>query len=262
MQRTIHVEGANLTGNITASLAEGEPALFQLSTATLPATGGELTITCLPGAASGDMHGCYLYLRGRDSNTSQQVEKRVTIKVEVLSLNLQGAGTQPDPYTCQDVILLAANEGTVWTETYYWVTGYVIGGVKRYQEMYDGISMTDTLSLVLAATPGETDATKYVTVQISGNARAALNVKDNPELVGQQIKVQGLLLNNNANPLYLGKPGVRDVRTDAQYERPAKGTTAVPCIMTNARSRKILRDGQIYILRGDQIYTMTGQEVK
>ena len=262
MQRTLHVEGANLTGNITASLAEGEPALFQLSTATLPATGGELTITCLPGAASGDMHGCYLYLRGRDSNTSQQVEKRVTIKVEVLSLNLQGAGTQPDPYTCQDVILLAANEGTVWTETYYWVTGYVIGGVKRYQDMYDGISMTDTLSLVLAANPGETDATKYVTVQISGNARAALNVKDNPELVGQQIKVQGLLLNNNANPLYLGKPGVRDVRTDAQYERPAKGTTAVPFIMTNARSRKILRDGQIFILRGDQIYTMTGQEVK
>ena len=262
MQRTIHVEGANLTGNITASLAEGEPALFQLSTATLPATGGELTITCLPGAASGDMHGCYLYLRGTDSNTSQQVEKRVTVKVEVLSLNLQGAGTKPDPYTCQDVILLAANEGTVWTETYYWVTGYVIGGVQRYQDMYDGISMTDTLSLALAATPNETDDSKYVTVQISGNARAALNVKDNPELIGQRIKVQGLLLNSNANPYYLGKPGVRDVRTDAQYERTPKGTTAIPFTMTNVVSRKIMRDGQIYILRGEKVFTLQGVEVK
>ena len=259
MQRVLHVEGANLSGNITATLADGEPELFQLSTATLPAEGGELTITCLEGATEGTMHGCYLYLRGTDNKTRQPVEKRVTIQLEVSSLNLQGAGTRPDPYTCPDVILLAENDGTVWTQTYYWVTGYVIGGVKRYQDTYDGISYTDDLSLVLAAIPGETDDTKYVTVQISENARAALNVKDNPELIGQQIKVQGLLLNDNANPYYLGKPGVRDVRTDAQYERPEKGVTAIPSTYTTPRACKILHNGQILILRGENIYTITGQ---
>ena len=258
MQRVLHVEGANLTGNITATLAEGEPSLFQLSTATLPAMGGELTITCLPGATAGNAHGCFLYLRGTDANTQQQVEKRIALTVEVLSLSLQGAGTRPDPYTCQDVILLAATPETVWTKTYYWVTGYVIGGVKRYQDTYDGISMTDTLSLVLAATPNETDDSKYVLVQIEGNARAALNVKANPELVGKQIKVQGLLLNDKANPYYLGKPGVRNVRTDAQYERPEKEVTPITNTTTVPQSRKILRNGQIYIIRGEKIYTLQG----
>ena len=265
MQRVLHVEGANLAGDISATLANGETQLFQLSTASLPATGGELTVTCLSGASAGDMHGCYLYLRGKDNQTQQTVEKRITLQLEVSSLNLQGAGTKPDPYTCADVILLAANEGSVWTETYYWVTGYVIGGIKRYQETYDGISYTDTLSLALAAAPDERDDTKYVTVQIKDNARAALNVRDNSELIGQQIKVQGLLLNDKANPYYLGKPGVREVRTDAQYERPAKEMQAIDRTISKDQSlmsHKVIINGQLYILRGDKTYTIQGQEVR
>lgn len=255
--RTLHVEGANLNGNITASLAEGEPELFQLDRTQLPAEGGEVQITLKSGAST-DTHGCYLYLRGKDAKTGAQVEKRVTLLVEVASLDLEGSGTKPDPYTCADVILLAANEGTVWTGTYYWVTGYVLGGVKRYNDLYDGISYTDNLSLVLAGRPDETNDAKYVTVQISENARAALNVVDNPELIGQQIKVQGLLLNNNANPLYLGKPGVRDVRTDAQYVRPAKEGQGLEQQQTSEKSAKILINGQVFILRGDQLYTLHG----
>ena len=255
--RTLHVEGANLNGNITASLAEGEPELFQLDRTQLPAEGGEVQITLKSGAST-DTHGCYLYLRGKDAKTGAQVEKRVTLLVEVASLDLEGSGTKPDPYTCADVILLAANEGTVWTGTYYWVTGYVLGGVKRYNDLYDGISYTDNLSLVLAGRPDETNDAKYVTVQISENARAALNVVDNPELIGQQIKVQGLLLNNNANPLYLGKPGVRDVRTDAQYVRPAKEGQGLEQQQSSEKSAKILINGQVFILRGDQLYTLHG----
>lgn len=259
----LHVEGANLTGSISATLAEGEPDLFQLSAATLPAEGGELTVTCLPGAAAGNTHGCYLYLRGKDAQTSQTVEKRVTLIMEVADLNLEGAGTKPDPYTCADVILLAENEGTVWTGTYYWVTGYVLGGVKRYNDLYDGISLTDSLSLVLAANPNEKDDTKYVTVQISENARAALNVVANPELIGRQIKVQGLLLNDKANPLYLGKPGVRNVRTDAQYVRPDKETQGIDQInhQSSIINNKILKNGRLLILRDGKTYTPQGARI-
>ena len=256
-QRTLHVEGANLTGNITAVLAEGEPNLFQLDRTQLPAEGGELQVTLKTGASTGQT-GCYLYLRGKDAKTGAEVEKRVTILVEVASLDLEGSGTKPDPYTCADVILLAANEGTVWTGTYYWVTGYVIGGVKRYNDIYDGISFTDNQSLVLAANPDETNDSKYVTVQISENARAALNVVDNPELIGQQIKVQGLLLNDKANPLYLGKPGVRNVRTDAQYVRPAKEGQGIEQQSTNETSTKILINGHVFIQHGNTIYDLRG----
>lgn len=261
--RTLHVEGANLAGNISLSLEDGEPNLFQLDRTQLPAEGGELQITLKAGASVGQT-GCFLYLRGKDAKTNAQVQKKVTILVEVASLDLEGSGTKPDPYTCADVILLAANEGTVWTGTYYWVTGYVLGGVKRYNDTYDGISFTDNLSLVLAGKPDETNDAKYVTVQISENARAALNVVDNPELIGKQIKVQGLLLNDKANPLYLGKPGVRDVRTDAQYVRPAKDSQDIdlitndPLTMTN----KVLMNGQVYILRAGKTYTLTGTEIK
>jgi hypothetical protein len=200
-----------------------------------------LTITCKSGASVGQ-HGCYLYLRGKDANSGKQVEKRVTLLFDVADLDLEGSGTKPDPYTCGDVILLASNEGTVWTGTYYWVTGYVLGAVKRYNDTYDGISFTDNTSLVLAAKPDETNDNKYVTVQISGNARAALNVVDNPELIGQIVKVQGLLLNDKANPYYLGKPGVRNVRTDAQYVRPGKtqGIESVKTLDFNGEMYDIL----------------------
>jgi hypothetical protein len=262
--RTLHVEGANLTAaGITATLAEGEPNLFQLSATTLPAEGGELTVTCKAGA-SVSMHGSYLYLRGKDKNTNAQVEKRVTLVFEVTDLDLEGSGTKPDPYTCSDVILLAANEGTVFTGDFHWVTGYVLGGVKRYQNAYDGISFTDNLSLVLADKPDEIDDNRYVTVQISGNARAALNVVDNPELIGQIIKVQGNLLNDNANPWFLGKPGVLNVHTDDQYVRPDKESQAVENIQTGNTNTatKVLHDGQLLILRGSHIFDAQGKMVR
>lgn len=257
--RTIHIEGANLKNGISASLEEGENNLFRLSSASLPDKGGELTITCLPGAAAGNTHGCFLFLRSKDANTNAAVEKRITVMMEVANIALEGAGTKTDPYTCSDVITLAANEGTVWTETRYWVTGFVIGGVKRYNNLesgnYDGISFTDKRSLVLAASPSETDDNKYVTVQISDNARAALNVVDNPELIGQKISVNGLLLNEKANPLYLGKPGVRDVRSDAHYIRPEKKPLAIEnthaAMQENQKAKLILKDGMLIIIRPD-----------
>lgn len=263
--RTLHIEGANLSGGITATLADGEPELFRLSSMQLPGEGGELTITCLSGAKEGQ-HGCYLYLRSKDQKSGNKVEKRITLLMEVAGLNLEGSGTKQAPYTCTDVILLAQNEGTVWTETYYWVTGYVLGGVKRYNNMengnYDGISFTDKLSLALAEMPDEKDENKYITVQISENARAALNVVDNPELIGQSVKVQGLLLNDKANPLYLGKPGVRNVRTDAQYVRPDKQGMGIETVNQAVQSTKFLQNGKLYIRRGGYIYDAQGKQIQ
>ena len=225
--RTINVIGENLTGNITATLEDGENDLFAVSPATLPAEGGQLTITLKESASAGDMHGTYLKLRGKDAKNNT-VEKSITLIVEVGYIDLEGSGTKEDPYTIADRIVLANNDGTVWSGVYYWVTGYVLGAVKRYNDTFDGITLNDNTSLVLAATPDETNMNKIVTVQIGQDARAALNVVDNPELIGQQIKVQGILVHgSNATPLYLGKPGVRNVNNNDQYVRSEKMPTAV-----------------------------------
>lgn len=133
--------------------------------------------------------------------------------------------------------------------------------MKRYQDQFDGISYTDTLSLVLATTPDETDMDKIVTVQISHDARMALNVKDHPELIGKRVKVQGLLVNDKGNPLYLGKDGIRNVSTESQYEIEGD-ESSIEVVKQDVRGTKVLREGVLYIERDGCIYTITGERVK
>lgn len=258
-QRTIAVTGANLTGNISATIENDADNLFRVSASSLPAKGGALTITCVSGG-SADMHGAFLMLRGKDAKTQEQVEKRVTLLVEVANVSLEGSGTKPDPFTVNDVHTIADNS-LAWSGTYYWCTGYILGGVKRYQDQFDGISYTDTLSLVLATTPDETDMDKIVTVQIGHDARMALNVKDHPELIGKRVKVQGLLVNDKGNPLYLGKDGIRNVSTESQYEIEGD-ESSIEVVKQDVRGTKVLREGVLYIERDGCIYTITGERVK
>ena len=258
-QRTIAVTGANLTGNISATIENDADNLFRVSAFSLPAEGGALTITCVSGG-SADMHGAFLMLRGKDAKTQEQVEKRVTLLVEVATVSLEGSGTKPDPFTVNDVHTIA-DYSLAWSGTYYWCTGYILGGVKRYQDQFDGISYTDTLSLVLASAPDETDMNKIVTVQISHDARMALNVKDHPELIGKRVKVQGLLVNDKGNPLYLGKDGIRNVSTESQYEIEGD-ESSIEVVKQDVRGTKVLREGVLYIERDGCIYTITGERVK
>lgn len=258
-QRTIGVTGANLSGTISATIENDADNLFRVSASSLPAEGGALTITCVSGG-SADMHGAFLMLRGKDAKTQEQVEKRVTLLVEVANVSLEGSGTKPDPFTVNDVHTIADNS-LAWSGTYYWCTGYILGGVKRYQDQFDGISYTDTLSLVLATTPDETDMDKIVTVQISHDARMALNVKDHPELIGKRVKVQGLLVNDKGNPLYLGKDGIRNVSTESQYEIEGD-ESSIEVVKQDVRGTKVLREGVLYIERDGCIYTITGERVK
>ena len=258
-QRTVAVTGANLSGTISATIENDADNLFRVSASSLPAAGGALTVTCVSGG-SADMHGAFLMLRGKDAKTQEQVEKRVTLLVEVATVSLEGSGTKPDPFTVNDVHTIA-DYSLAWSGTYYWCTGYILGGVKRYQDQFDGISYTDTLSLVLATTPDETDMDKIVTVQISHDARMALNVKDHPELIGKRVKVQGLLVNDKGNPLYLGKDGIRNVSTESQYEIEGD-ESSIEVVKQDVRGTKVLREGVLYIERDGCIYTITGERVK
>lgn len=214
--RDIYVRGENLSNAGISAVIEGKDAsLFSINKSQLSAGGETIKLTCKTGASVG-MHGAALVLKATGTN-GKAVEKQVSLLFEVSDLNLQGSGTKVNPYTVSDRILLAENDGTVWSGTYYWVTGYILGAAKRYNESFDGICYNDNLSIVIAQTPDETDMNKIVTVQIGQEAREALNVVSHPENVGKEVSVFGTLLTDKGSPLYLGKPGVRDVNNNDQY---------------------------------------------
>ena len=63
---------------------------------------------------------------------------------------------------------------------------------------------------------------------------------------------------NKDNPRFVTMFG--NVNLTAQFA--VKSMTNVNAAVAEIPVRKILRDGQVYILRGDKVYTVTGQEVK
>ncbi len=266
----VQVVGTNLSSGITVNFTNNDGYYFAASMRSLSAEGGKLTVSFGEGAPA-ERYSATIELSATGKNGTK-VTKKINIGAEVSELDLEGSGTKMDPYTVGDVILLAANEGTVWRGTQYWVKGYVLGAVKRYNnDQFDGICDNDKTSLVLGRISNETDYNKIVTVElVSGNARNALNVVDNAQLIGQMIKVRGELLNSKANPNYLQKPGVHGVKNNDQYVRPwdqDEPDIYDPTIVTKSEqvkeskdeTTKVIRDGQLYILWRGHIFNAQGQ---
>ena len=270
--QNIQIIGKNLKTTISVTLGGMNANLFGISTSSLPAEGGKITVAFNAGASEGAYGPATIQLTAKGNN-NEIVTKTIGLGAEVGSLDLEGSGTKMDPYTVSDVILLAANVGTVFS-CQYWVKGYVLGAANtNSSNTFSSVGTSNKNSLVLAKTAGETDYNKIVTVQLnSGDARNALNVVDNPELIGQMVKVRGQLLNSSSNPYYLGKPGVRGVQNNDQYVRPwdqdeaeiydPTGVEQAKSQEPKAKSQKFLRDGHLLILRDGKTYNVMGVEIR
>jgi len=269
--QNIQIIGKNLKTAISVALSGDDASRFGISATSLPKEGGKLTVAFNAGAPK-KMYTATLQLTATGNN-DEKITKTINLEAEVGSLDLEGSGTKMDPYTISDVLLLAAHPGTVFSGVKYWVKGYVLGSAKKSGDTFYSVGTDDKTSLVLAKTAGETDYNKIVTVQLNnGDARNALNVVDNPELIGQMVKVRGSLLNSSMNPYYLGKPGVRDVKNNDQYVRPwdeeeaeiydETGVDEVESQEPRVKSQKVLRDGQLYILYKGTMYDVRGKEVQ
>lgn len=268
--QNIYITGKNLKTAISVALTGDDASRFGISTTSLPAEGGKLTVAFNAGAPEGRYGPATLQLSATGNN-NEKVTKNIYLGVEVGSLMLEGSGTKMDPYTISDVILLAAHS-TVFSGDLYWVKGYVLGAVKRYNtDKFDGVCTNDKTSLVLAKTAGETDYNKIITVELNaGDARNALNVVENPELIGQMIKVRGYLLNSKGYPNYLEKPGVHGVKNNDQYVRPWDQEEAEEYEPTGlgkaqrdkTQCIKFIQNGQLFILYNGTKYNIQGQEVQ
>ncbi len=168
--------------------------------------------------------------------------------------NVSADGTNTNPYSVADVHQLG-NPG--WKA---WVHGYIINGFEPNIKIRT-LSGESTNAIAIADSKDETDPAKMTFVELpQGKIRTYLNVVSNPENIGKEVWVYGVLSN------YGGQPGVSKTSKYYLDEMPVPtsleqvGGDTMPS--EAAAVVKILRDGQIRINRCGQIYTITGQRME
>ena len=109
------------------------------------------------------------------------------IKEDTVVVELVGDGSQQNPYLVSDLKQLSANKLDDFKDS-VWVKGIVVGALNNSNNLVD----TVVTNLALAAQAGATQFDEVVPVQLPNNAvRAALNVKDNPSLIGKEVMLFG-----------------------------------------------------------------------
>lgn len=129
-------------------------------------------------------------------------------------VGVQGQGTLESPFTADDVITLSGSK----TGTYY-VKAYIVGQVagKSLQDESefaapfsggkndDGTEKDYNTNILIASVAGVTDVAKCVPVQLSAGAlRSGLNLKENPDMLGQEVLIYGSL------EAYFSVPGIKN----------------------------------------------------
>ena len=102
----------------------------------------------------------------------------------------------------------------------------------------------------------------------SNNFSIIFNNKDGNELLSNDVIIKVPVAPEIIGFTFLGWRPIAAIiesniiEIEAVYE--ASGLTDAPAIMSNPTntSQKLIRDGNVYILRGDRTYTLTGTEVK
>lgn len=116
-----------------------------------------------------------------------------------------GQGTEESPYTVADVIKL----NNPADKPKAWVKGYIVGYIKGKAYPQDALfEASDSVmsNIILAPAAGETMPELCIPVALpAGTVRSALNLKENPDLLGQPVTIYGSL------EKYFGTVGVKNV---------------------------------------------------
>lgn len=232
-QKTLSVVGENLTENITATLKEG--TAFAVA-GNLTNTGGDLTISVI--ATEAGLYSDELILK------SGATEKVINITAECAVLN--GLGTEKNPYTVADVIKLK-NPGVN-----AWVVGYIVGSCTSAGKLNASDSNSNS-NLVLADAANETE--NFIAVQLpNGNDIRALNVKENPTMLGAKVAICGSLES------YCTLPGLKSPSNYVILE--SSSTTAVDNVTINQNITKFFENGQLIIVKDGVKFNAQGQVIK
>ncbi len=132
-------------------------------------------------------------------------EESATVNKDFEVYKPEGDGTKENPYTIQDAQKIPSTRNV-------WIKGNIVGfySGSSYTSFVPGKENASASNIALAAAPAETVATKTVPVQLSiTSVREALNLKDNPSLLGKSVLIKG-----DVEP-YFGAPGLKNA---SEYE--------------------------------------------
>lgn len=80
------------------------------------------------------------------------------------------------------------------------MTGYIVGTYHDYDAHFT-VDNASNNNILLAESPSETNKSKCIDVQLPyGAVREALNLKDNPSLLGRKVMVRGDVMKYNTIP--------------------------------------------------------------
>lgn len=227
------IDAQNLTEAISVSITAGGDH-FTVDKTSVPATGGNVKVS-FSATTGGDYSGTLKLQSGTAS---------VTVALKAQALVVHGTGEKNEPLTCGDVIAMAFDDASAKG----WVSGYILGSATTGPAVAGTAGNT---SLILADDAAGTN--KIAVALPEGDVRTALNVADHPGNVGLRVKVYGALQK------YFGGPGMKQTSAYEWIDVPT-GVDAVAA--ETAAPQKILRNGQVMILRNGHIYTVTGAVVK
>ncbi len=174
---------------------------------------------------------------------------------EVPPIELTGDGSQENPYTVADLqaMPVPANTAAEEGQEMVWVKGFIAGSLNSSGSAILEEAVASNIGL--AATAGETDATKMIPVQLPANTevRTALNVLDNPVNVGKEVLVYGYILK------YMSKTGLKNVANAVLDGQEVTGITEVKAgseqniIFNLAGQRMMNAQKGLYIINGKKV---------
>lgn len=196
LAQKVAISGSNLTGDLTIAV---EGKAFSCATTTISkddAANAELEVLFAP-VSSGDYTGTLIISGGG-------LKESVAIPITGRAVQLTGKGTKEVPYTISDALLLENPNREAWVKGY--IVGYVIGQSINEKSAIFGADGEDVSvsNMLIAGDVNEKDYTQCVVVQLpQGDVRTALNLKDNPENLGKQVNLLGIM------EAYFGVCGVK-----------------------------------------------------
>ncbi len=128
-----------------------------------------------------------------------------------------GDGTEENPYNCAQIIAMNPQSTTDAVEAGVWVKGYIVGYYQDYNPHFEG-GGNQYANILIADSKDVNDVAKCVCVQLVSktDARAALNLGDNPGNLGAEVSVFGDVMKYNTLP---------GIKNTSNYKLGEGGTT-------------------------------------